>query len=328
MYRRSRPQPQRSRRRHRRPQRYTNPTTEFKPLLNAGYFIELHYGNYQEDYDNGGTKIAAYHVYERSRGKTPALQGLALNCQENKDAFQPDYWKTCTLKDNQKCQDPNDPTKLKAGLTHCWLKDTQRLIPSLFKCAVFDTNTNKDIPEGYFNPDNYGFSKKYNRSVCNIKAKINENDPTQRDFEFECSVDDGTHAPDPTKQEVGWACVGFQTYAAPTDYLGGCIDEKAEQVCGTTKDNETVTYIKHETDSYGLVRAYAPCGTSNGKGECDKARRVCTGGNWLACDKCDHCPQTTTGQQTICPGGVWPSDSCKAPQRPYQRDLRWSRQRL
>ncbi len=288
-----------------------DPASEFKPLLAVGYFVELHRGYYQADYDNNGTKIAVYHIHERPRNKAVGQQGLALNCQQQADAFQPDYWKFCKLKDNQQCADPNDPTKRKPGLSNCWLKDTQRLLPSLFACVVFDNNQDKTKVEGYFHPENHGFSNHYNRAVCNFQAKINENDPTQRDLAFSCTADDGTRKPDPTKQEVGWACVSFKAYNTTADYLGGCVDEKAEKACGETKDNETVVYLKHETNSYGLVRAYAACGQSNGKGECDKARRVCSSGTWLDCDKCDNCPQTTTGQQAACPNGVWPTDSCK-----------------
>ncbi|MCB9642933.1 MAG: putative metal-binding motif-containing protein [Myxococcales bacterium] len=292
------------------------PTTEFKPLLPLGYFVALHYGGFQQDYDNNGTKIPVFHIYERTRSKTADQQGLALQCQQQADAFLPDYWKRCALKDSQQCPDPNDPTKTKSGLQACWLKDVQRLIPSLFQCVVFDNAYDKTTVQGYFHPENYGFSKHYNRTRCNFAAKLNENDPTKRDIELECTPDDGQRSPDITKKEVGWACVSFQPYAAPANYLGGCVDQKTEKACGDTKDGETVHYITHEKDSYGFARANAPCGNSNGKGECDKALRVCSGGTWLDCNKCDHCPQTTAGQQATCPNGTWPTDSCKLLKNP------------
>ena len=124
------------------------PAGEFGPLLNAGYYMELHHGHFQGDYDNQGTKIPVFHIYERSRTAAVDKQGLALNCQQKADGFTPDFWKRCTLKDNQQCPDPSDPSKLKKGLSSCWLKDVKRLTPSLFKCVVFENSTNYHFPPG------------------------------------------------------------------------------------------------------------------------------------------------------------------------------------
>lgn len=290
------------------------PNSEFKPLLNMGYFMELHYGYHQADYDNKGTKIPVYHVHERKRTDATDKQGLALKCQESQNGFDPDYWKICTLKDDQQCEDPSNPGTLKKGLSHCWMKDVKQMIPSLFKCVVHDNTTDKTTKDGHFHPDNYGFSSKYNRTRCKVKGALTSG--SNKDLEFECSSDDGNQKPDPSKKEVGWACVSFQSYSASADYLAGCVDQKAEKVCGDTKDGKAVTYVTLEAGSYGLVRAKAQCGQSNGKGVCDFAQRVCTGGKWLDCDKCDHCPQDSTGSKATCPNGVWPTNSCMVSTQP------------
>ncbi len=287
-----------------------NPATEFKPLLAAGYFIELHYGHHQKDYDHNGTKMGVYHVYERSRAGS-GQKALALKCQEKTNAFVPDFWKRCALKDNQQCPDPSDPTKTRGGLSQCWMKDVKRLTPSLFKCVAFDNTTNQTQQSGYFHPANYGFSKNYNRTICNFKSTVNTSDPTKRDFEFTCTADDGNRAPDASKKEVGWACISFKEYLDPKEYVGSCVDQRVEKVCGETKDGQTVTYVKLETDSYGMARASALCGPSNGQGDCSKAIRVCSGGTWYSCNKCNECPQSTPGQKSACPAGVWSKDSCK-----------------
>lgn len=195
------------------------PSSEFKPLLNLGYFVEIYYGYHQADYTHNGNKIGVYHIFERPRAATPDKQGLALKCQESAQAFSPDHWKRCGLTDDQQCDDPKNPGNLKRGLSQCWLKDVQQSIPSLFKCVVHDNSTDKTKNEGYFHPDNYGFSNNYNRTMCKVKAALHTNDPTKRDFEFECSADDGNRKPDPSKKEVGWICVSFKSYATSADYL-------------------------------------------------------------------------------------------------------------
>lgn len=295
-----------------------DPANEFKPLLLGGYFIELHYGYYQKDFDDKGSKLAVYHIKERARtGSNGPI--LALNCQEKKDAFQPDHWKKCDLKDNQQCPDPNDPNATKLGLTSCWLKDVKRLTPSLFKCVVHDNTTDPSTQSGFFHPSNHGFDKNYSRSVCSFKKTNALSVGTNQniaDVEVACSADDGSRSPDPSRKIVGWACVSFAPYTKQEDYLGGCVDEKTERKCGDTKDGKAVTYFTLEKDSYGLVRAGASCGQSNGVGQCDAAIRVCTGGAWLDCNKCDNCPQNTDGQKAACPGGVWPTGSCKLVQGP------------
>jgi len=287
------------------------PSSEFKPLLNGGYFVELHYGFFQKDYKVDSKRYNVYHIYERNRLKAPNVHGLALRCQESSSGFTPDFWKRCQLKDDQACKDPNNPGKLLRGLSKCWLKDVKRSIPSLFKCVVHDNTTTPVTLDGYFHPSNYGFTRNYNRTRCKITGGLNTKDPKKRDVQFSCSVDDGKRKPDPSKKEVGWACVSFKPYKTSKDYLAGCVDQIAEKVCGSSKDGKTVTYIKHEQYSYGLARAKADCGSSNGKGDCSFPQRTCTGGQWLACNKCDHCPQHSAQARKECPKKIWPSGSCK-----------------
>ncbi|MCB9641858.1 MAG: hypothetical protein H6728_02165 [Myxococcales bacterium] len=283
------------------------PAAEFKPLLNLGYFVELHHGHYQEDFDNNGTITPVYHIYERSRADIPSQQGLALNCKEEADAFRPDHWKRCDLRDNQRCPDPNQAGSVRKGLDQCWLKDVQRKIPSLFKCVIFDSTKDKTTLEGTFHPDNYGFSEKYSRTKCSFKEALNTTDPARRDIALDCSADDGNQRPDASQKQVGWACVSFHTYQNKEDYIGGCTDQITEQICG----DKDVTYLTHEFKSYGLARASRDCGQSNGLGVCSFSRQICSGGTWLACNQCDHCPNDTEGSRQACPNGSWPKDQCR-----------------
>ncbi|TNE46183.1 MAG: hypothetical protein EP343_24830, partial [Deltaproteobacteria bacterium] len=303
-----------------------NPKTEFTPILPLGYFMELQYGYFQTGYKAAdGKSYDVWVIAERTRdSKVTDIKKLQLKCQEDANGFKPDHWRACGLRDDQQCEDPNNPGQLKTGLSKCWMKDVQQATPSLFKCVVFDSTTNASTNAGFFHPNNYGYSKNYNRSTCKVKASA-KGAGGQQDVEFECTADSGSSKPDPSKQEVGWACVSFKEYSDKANHLAGCISEYAFQVCGdpSTGSNKTdnLTYLMHESGSYGLVRAKKECGTKYSKGVCKSAEHVCTGGTWTTCNKCDTCPQDTKGQKATCPSGVWPQaktlvgsqtvDSCK-----------------
>lgn len=310
------------------------PEAEFKPLLKLGYFIELQYGYFQKGYTlPDSTKADVWVIKERNRlGKSDDIKTLQLKCQEDKAAaFQPDYWRSCGLRDNQQCEDPSNPGSLKKGLSACWLKDIKRATPSLFKCVVFDNTFGKDTKQGYFHPDNYGMDNKYSRTVCSYRAVWVNSDKAstfKRDIRMTCTQDNGQNKPDPSKKSVGWACLSFRSYAKTADYLGSCIDEKAHQTCGAPGGVDNLTYLDHEYRSYGLVRAKKECGSKNGKGICRTAEHVCSSiisGQWTQCSDCATCPQKTPGQKTICPNGIWqkvqpkgesPVISCKTVQSP------------
>lgn len=288
------------------------PAGEFKPLLNLGYFVALHHGHFQADYSDQGPKRAVYHIYERARVPVAGAQQLGLKCQEATDAFRPDHWKRCGLKDDQRCKDANAPGGQRKGLSSCWLPEVKWRVPSLFKCVVFDSKTDPTTQAGTFHPDNYGFDKSFSRTQCSFKEVRNENDPTKRDISLDCSADDGTLRPDASKQQAGWACVSFKPYKTSSDYIGGCQDEIVEQICG----DKDVNYITLEHKSYGLARANRECGQSTGVGACSAAKQICTGGTWLPCNQCDNCPNDTPGNQAACPNKTWPITSCKPVSKP------------
>ncbi|HAA58858.1 MAG TPA: hypothetical protein DCE42_29110 [Myxococcales bacterium] len=301
-----------------------NPKSEFQPLLQLGYFVELQYAYFEKDFTALDKKRYDVLVLkERIRtGKDGESTTLAMKCGEDPNGFKPDYWRRCGLRDDQQCEDPNNPGKQRNGLSQCWMKDVTQAIPSLFKCVVFDSTTDKTTKSGFFHPDNYGMDKNYSRTTCNFKATWTNPDATslhKEDILFECTGDDGKQKPDPSKKTVGWACVSFKPYKAPADYLAGCIDETAHEVCGAAGGQDNLTYLTNEKGSYGMTRAKRECGPKLSQGVCKTAEHVCTAGVWLACNACDNCPQDTQGQKTICPGGVWPQatvnqatvDSCK-----------------
>ncbi|MCB9644964.1 MAG: putative metal-binding motif-containing protein [Myxococcales bacterium] len=292
------------------PNSQPSPSTEFAPLLKLAYFIELHYGDYLPNYVTpDGQTLNVWRITERGRtGPADNPSFLPLKCPENPDAFQPDHWRSCGLRDNQQCEDPANPGTKKNGLSQCWMPQVRRATPSLFRCVTFDSTVNASTQDGFFHPQNYGKNKNYTRSLCKLVGDWKHPDPTnphQKDLVFSCAADDGTLAPDPAKSTVGWACINFQPYTAPQDYLGGCIDEKAHEVCGTPGGVDNLTYLQHEADSYGLVRAKKECGSKGGLGVCKSAEHVCSGGNWTHCGLCNTCPQDTAGQKRLCPDGVW-----------------------
>ena len=293
-----------------------NPSTEFKPLLNLGYYMELHYGYFKKDHVINGKKTDVWMVAERTRtGKADDIKTLQLKCQEDAKGFQPDHWKKCGLRDNQQCEDPKNPGVLRKGLSQCWMKGVKRAIPSLFKCVAFDSTTDKKLKEGYFHPDNYGLTNNYNRTICSYSKTWKNTDKTstyKTDVQFSCSADDGKRKPDPSKKIVGWACLSFKSYTKPEEYLGSCIDESAHQICGKAGGTDKLTYLGTEHLSYGLGRAKKECGPKFGKGVCNTAEHVCSGGKWTACNNCKTCPQNTPGQKTICKGGVWNSVPTKS----------------
>lgn len=307
------------------PSSQPNPSTEFTPLLKLAYFVELHFGYYQPGYQaKDGSVLRVWRVNERVRkGTQPTPGALALKCPEHPDAFQPDYWRSCGLLDDQQCNDPNQPGQKKKGLSKCWLPDVKRATPSLFKCVVFDSANNPVTQAGFFHPTNYGRDKHYTRTACNMTGTWTNPDPTnphKQDFSFSCTADDGKNAPSLSKKQVGWACVAFQKKDTKADYLSGCIDEMAFRVCGPSGGDNNLVYLQHEVDSYGLVRAKRECGPKAGLGVCKSAEQTCTGGRWTFCGLCNTCPQATKGQRALCPGAVWgaatppgksPINSCK-----------------
>ena len=308
-----------------RPTDSPNPKAEFTPILPLGYFMELQYGYLQKGHKTKDGKTQdVWMIAERTRdSKVTDIKKLQLKCQEETNAFQPDHWRNCGLRDDQQCDDPNNPGQLKAGLSQCWMKDVQQATPSLFKCVVFDSSFNSSTKSGFFHPSNYGFSKNYSRSKCKVKAS-KKGAGGQQDIEFDCSADTGNTKPDPSKQEVGWACISYKSYTDKAKHLAGCISEYTHQVCGdpnkSSNKSDKLTYLLEEANSYGLVRAKKECGTKYTKGVCKSAEHVCTGGTWTTCNKCDTCPQVTAGQKKICPNGIWPSsktqqgqviDTCK-----------------
>ncbi|TNE46968.1 MAG: hypothetical protein EP343_21855 [Deltaproteobacteria bacterium] len=298
------------------------PSTEFTPLLQLNYFIELHFGYYQASYvDASGNRLRVWVVNERKREGAPPNSPIALSlqCGEQADGFQPDYWRRCGLRDNQQCPDPNNPGSTKPGLSHCWMPLVKRATPSLFKCVVFDSGTNPNTQAGYFHPDSYGYTKNYTRTSCKITGTWSNPDSTslyRSDVTFDCKKDDGNMKPDPVKRTVSWACLSYKNYAKPADYKGSCIDEQAHQICGPPGGVDATRYLIHEKSSYGLIRARRKCGPRGGLGDCESAEQVCSGGSWTYCGVCDTCPQATAGQKTICPAGVWGRVSPEDPQNP------------
>ena len=266
------------------------PKTEFKPLLNIAYFMELNYGYYQKDYNfNSSSKIAVYHIKERSRREVTNKQGLALRCGEHSKSNQADYWKYCSLKDDQKCDDGTG--NLKKGLSTCRLDKIQHGIRSLFKCVVFDGQ--KDASQFYFHPNNYGLSKKYTSSTCSFKADLKSSSKDQKDVEFSCVLNN--KAPDVSKNEVGWACVSFQNYNSPKDYLAGCINEctESKKVSGAMLpcgENANCVLVK---DTYG--KGEFGCKSGN-QGSCSDGTNYCKWG------KFDTCIAGSTPKKEICNG--------------------------
>ncbi len=280
--------------------------TALKPFLALGLYLELQQGTLVENYSSPNGVVNAWQITERSRTGQPGNRdALALRCQEDPQGFQPDYWRQCGLRDDQTCASSSGGNR--QGLSQCWRKDIQHATPSLFKCVVFDSNKDKTKPEGHFHPDNYGLKKNYNRPNCRADRGVKGSN-FEDDVLFVCGADNGQRKPSGAN-EVGWACVGYKSYDDKANYLAGCVSEKAEQVCGPPGGKDRVTYLLDEAGSYGLVRANRECGSQGTTGPCARALQVCTGGTWLACNQCDNCPQKTTGQQTICPGGKWPSAS-------------------
>ena len=309
-----------------RPNSKPIPSTEFTPLVKLTYFIELHFGYYQASYvDTNGKRLRVWVINERKRTGTPANSpiALALKCGEQADGFQPDYWRVCGLRDNQQCPDPNNPGKTKPGLSQCWMPLVKRATPSLFKCVVFDSNATPNTTAGYFTPDSYGYNKNYTRTTCKITGTWSNPDATslyKSDVTFDCKADDGKMKPDPAKQTVGWACLSYKNYAKPSDYKGSCIDEQAHQTCGAPGGIDSIKYLIHEKNSYGLIRARRKCGPRGGLGVCESAEQTCSGGSWTYCGVCNTCPQSTAGQRRDCPNGVWARVSPEDPQNPQPTD--------
>lgn len=282
----------------------SNVATELKPFLTLGFYLELQQGTLIEKYQSKSGIVNTWQITERSRTGQPGKRdALALKCQEDANGFQSNYWRQCGLRDDQTCTNSGG-TGVRNGLSPCLRDKIQHATPSLFKCVVFDSSTDKTKRAGFFNPENYGLSKNFNRPICRADKAVKGSN-FEDDVLFVCGADTGKNKPLGAK-EVGWACVNFKSYTKPADYLAGCISEMAHEVCGPPGGKDKVTYLVHEKASYGLARANRECGAQSTTGPCARALQVCTGGKWLACNQCNNCPQTTSGQQTICPGGVWP----------------------
>ncbi len=270
---------------------------EFAPLLKFGYFVELNYGYYQKDYSIGARKFPVYHIFERSREKSPDKGGLALLCGEDPKGEKPDYWKRCYLKDDQRCKTSGG--NIKRGLSRCWMDKVKHATRSLFKCAVF--NGQKDASTYFFHPNNFGLEKKYSRTVCRLKGSLIGRAKDRRDVKFECKIEKSP--PNLSQNEVGWACVSFHSYKTPDEYLAGCIDEctESQNLPGAAKPCGVNNVCTRIPGSYG--RGKFKC-DSGGTGGCRYNLNYCDRGKWTNCPKRAPSTEKCNGIDDDCDGKI------------------------
>ncbi|TNE45116.1 MAG: hypothetical protein EP343_28005 [Deltaproteobacteria bacterium] len=229
------------------------------PHTRWSYYMELSYGYFQPTGTVQADKVqvGTYHIVERPRSKA-TRHLLGLQCEEPKPGN--NHWKECLLKDDQACSyAANGTTVQPETYSECRPKSIRykHALPSLFRCIQFKSQAQTPKPGDPYSPtlsrqntfrtttkgisDTSNRNKDtYSRTACKLDASLT-NMPIgkQKDVNFSCSL----LSQAPADGDVGWVCQSYKSYAKPSDYKGGCVQECTETIY---QNNPSYVYSKAE----------------------------------------------------------------------------------